>query len=237
MSECPCHMFDDDGGGAVRATLDRSFAAAGRCSPDDAQWDAIRGLFNSTLSLLQAPAGAGKTDVVLRGLAEWLLLSEGSACVEQNVSCPSDDADIEVLTPRFFLLAATPTHAARKRLEESLGVQDAFLPSSDSPAPLLHHSCVLASWLYRWAPGWENCKLAQYILKDPVASLALLIDESSMVDLKTWHDLFDVLIGLRNKYAGLRIRCVLAGDHNQLPPVGLGAVFENLCTCGVAPVL
>ena len=26
------------------------------------------------------------------------------------------------------------------------------------------------------------------------------------------------------------------GDHNQLPPVGPGAVFENLCTCGLAPV-
>ena len=234
MSECPYHEF---GGRAetMRATLDKSFAAAGRCSPDDAQWAAIRGLFNSTLSLLQAPAGAGKTDVVLRGLAEWLLLSEGSECVEQNEFCPSDDADIEVLAPRVCLLAATPTHAARKRLEESLGVQDA-LPSSDCPAPLLHHSCVLASWLYRWAPGWENCKLAQYILKDPVTSLALLIDESSMVDLRTWHDLFDVLLGLRKKYAGLRIRCVLAGDHNQLPPVGVGAVFEDLCTCGVAPV-
>ena len=110
-----------------------------------------------------------------------------------------------MLAPRVCLLAATPTHAARKRLEESLGVQDA-LPSSDCQAPLLHHSCVLASWLYRWAPGWENCKLAQCILKDPVASLALLIDESSMVDLRTWHDLFDVLLGLRSKYAGLRIR-------------------------------
>ena len=49
MSECPCHEF---GGRAetTRATLDKSFAAAGRCSPDDAQRAAIRGLFNSTLA-------------------------------------------------------------------------------------------------------------------------------------------------------------------------------------------
>ena len=49
MSECPYHEF---GGRAetMRATLDKSFAAAGRCSPDDAQWAAIRGLFNSTLA-------------------------------------------------------------------------------------------------------------------------------------------------------------------------------------------
>ena len=57
-----------------------------------------------------------------------------------------------------------------------------------------------------------------------------------MVDLNTWHDLFEVLLGLRQKLPALRVRCVLAGDHNQLPPVGVGAVFENLCTCGVAPV-
>ena len=49
MSERPYNEF---GGRAetMRATLDKSFAAAGRCSPDDAQWAAIRGLFNSTLA-------------------------------------------------------------------------------------------------------------------------------------------------------------------------------------------
>ena len=66
--------------------------------------------------------------------------------------------------------------------------------------------------------------------------MALLVDECSMVDLGTWHDLFEVLLGVRQKVPSLRIRCVLTGDHNQLPPVGVGAVFEDLYTCGVAPV-
>ena len=92
MSECPCHMFDDEGGETVRATLDRSFAAAGRCSPDDAQWDAIRGLYNSTLAVLQGPAGTGKTDVVLRGLAELLLHGYDSRYADHDVSSPCDSA-------------------------------------------------------------------------------------------------------------------------------------------------
>ena len=236
MSECPCHMFDDDRGGAVRATLDRSFAAAGRCSPDDAQWEAIRGLYNSTLSVLQGPAGTGKTDVVLRGLAELLLLSgQGSECADQEESSPYDDTAGDAPALRVCVLAAAPTHAARQRLEESLGVKRGVV-SCDGQAPLLHQSRVLASWLYRWKQGWENCKLAQVILNDPPSSLALLVDESSMVDLRTWHELFEVMLGVRRKIPSLRIRCVLTGDHNQLPPVGVGTVFEDLCTSGVAPV-
>ena len=243
MSECPCHMFDDDGGETVRATLDRSFAATGRCSPDDAQWDAIRGLYNSTLAVLQGPAGTGKTDVVLRGLAELLLSGSDSEYANHGESSPTlraaqsacDGSAGDMPTQRVCVLAAAPTHAAKQRLEGSLGVIQGAVPP-DGQTPLLHQSRVLASWLCRWKPGWENCQLAKVILKDPPASMALLVDECSMVDLGTWHDLFEVLLGVRQKVPSLRIRCVLTGDHNQLPPVGVGAVFEDLYTCGVAPV-
>ena len=97
-------MFDDEGGETVRATLDRSFAAAGRCSPDDAQWDAIRGLYNSTLAVLQGPAGTGKTDVVLRGLAELLLSGNDSGYASHGESSPCDGAAGDVPTQRLSLI-------------------------------------------------------------------------------------------------------------------------------------
>ena len=228
MSECPCYDFDDDRE-AARVAIEARFATSGRASPDDVQWATICGLYNSSLSCLQGPAGSGKTEVVLRGLAEWLLLDGDSASTAQY---EFDDESWTSCGP-VRILAATPTHAAKRRLEESLGVRDAA--SCDHSAPLLHHSTVLRAWLCRWKPGWENCKLARDVLSDPPLSLALLVDESSMVDLGDWHALFEVLLGLRRRLPGLCLRCVLAGDHDQLPPVGVGAVFENLCTCGASP--
>ena len=102
------------------------------------------------------------------------------------------------------VLAAAPTHAARQRLEESLGVIRGAVPS-DCQTPLLHQSRMLASWLYRWKPGWDKCQLAKVVLSDPPSSPALLVDECSMVDLTAWHVLFEVLLGVRQKIPSLRV--------------------------------
>ena len=122
------------------------------------------------------------------------------------------DSDVDSITgdersSRVYVLGAAPTHAARLNLEKSLGVISDDAPPDQKPT--LHRSRVLASWLWRWKPGWTNCQLAQIVLTDRPSSLALFIDESSMVDLRTWHELFETLLGLLEELPFLRARCVL----------------------------
>lgn len=232
-TEYPCYTFDTARDEAARSVVNDNLESASGNLPDDAQWNAIRGLYNSTLGVLQGPAGCGKTEVVLRGLAELLLSEEDWEYADSDVDADSLPGDER--PSRVCVLGAAPTHAARKNLEKSLGVISDDMPPPDRK-PTLHRSRVLISWLWRWKPEWKNCQLAQLVLTARPSSLALFVDESSMVDLETWHLLFETLLGLLEEVPFLRVRCVLVGDHNQLPPVGPGAVFENLCTCGLTPV-
>lgn len=55
----------------------------------------------------------------------------------------------------------------------------------------------------------------------------IIIDESSMIDI----EIMSVLLRQINPQS----RVIFVGDHNQLPPVGLGKPFEDLITSGKLP--
>jgi len=51
-------------------------------------------------------------------------------------------------------------------------------------------------------------------------STLLIVDEASMVDVGTWHELFDFMP------PGCRL--LMVGDNGQLPPVGIGQIYHDL---------
>ena len=67
-------------------------------------------------------------------------------------------------------------------------------------------------------------------LKDgEITTDVLLVDESSMPDLDTWHMLFS---SIRNE----DIRIVLVGDIKQINPIGVGTVYADLVRSKIIPV-
>lgn len=202
-----------------------------RAQPDDAQWRAILGLYHSSFALLQGPAGTGKTAMVLTTLVHLLRYQRPTTtCSETNSSKNAEDSvqrdgsteeDCEEGREGALpcILGAAPTHTAVKRIREEMG------------EGLLDDCRTLASWLSCWGSCEHQCALAKKAMKHP--SVTVIVDESSMVDLSMWDDFFKVLQELRSD--DRQIRCILAGDYQQLPPVGSGAVFEDLCKSGAAP--
>ena len=62
---------------------------------------------------------------------------------------------------------------------------------------------------------------------DPLKADAVIVDETSMVDVPLMAALLDALEG--------DCRLVLVGDPDQLPSVGPGALFADLIRSGVVP--
>ncbi|WP_256003492.1 ATP-dependent DNA helicase [Pedobacter deserti] len=71
---------------------------------------------------------------------------------------------------------------------------------------------------------WENCFLVPEERKLVIDNL--IIDESSMLDLKKLSVLFS-MIRFDHQYPK---RVILVGDENQLPPIGFGKPFHDLIT-------
>lgn len=186
--------------------------------PDDVQWGAIFGMYNSGLSVLQGPAGTGKTAVVLSTLVRLIRLTLPDACN----SCDSEDDRVDDdtnTTPPQLIIGTAPTHNAVQRLNQEIG-------------SCLDDCKTLSSLLYMRERSWKKCKLANMVQGH--STVTVIVDESSMVDIYLWGDLFHVLHELTLE--GRCVRCILAGDHQQLPPVGTGAVFEDLCKSNAVSV-
>lgn len=67
---------------------------------------------------------------------------------------------------------------------------------------------------------------------NPLEADLVVIDESSMLDVKLAAALFDACQTFENEPT----RLVLVGDKDQLPPVGAGRVFADLIEGGLVPV-
>ncbi len=102
-----------------------------------------------------------------------------------------------------------PTGKAARRLSEATG----------APATTIHR-------LLGWIPdeGFEHGP------DDPITGAdVLVVDEASMLSVQ----LADALLGA----VGGRTHVLLVGDVDQLPPVGAGAVLEDLIESGVVPTV
>ena len=109
--------------------------------------------------------------------------------------------------PQLRIQLAAPTGKAAARLSSAL---------ASSPA-------LPCSTLHRLLEARGNNRFARHA-RHPLDLDLLVVDELSMVDLPLMAALLDALPA--------QARLLLVGDAGQLPPVGTGAVLEELCRPG-----
>jgi len=107
-----------------------------------------------------------------------------------------------------FVRLAAPTGKAAKRMSEATGAE----------AVTIHRLL-----------GWNPAERAfYYSANNPIDCDVVVIDESSMVDVKIFASLLDAIDETRT-------RLVLVGDANQLPSVGPGAILADLVKSELIP--
>ncbi len=109
-----------------------------------------------------------------------------------------------------FSLSA-PTGRAAKRISELTGCE----------AKTLHRLLEYSSK--------DGDELFNKNKKNPLKYDAVIVDESSMIDLSLLSHLLEAL--------PLKSKLILVGDAAQLPPVGAGNVFRDLLDCGFIPTI
>lgn len=115
------------------------------------------------------------------------------------------------------ILLAAPTGRAAKRMTEATGYE----------AKTIHRLLELNG-----APEEDRSSLGMRFERgeeNPLEADAVIIDETSMVDIYLMHAL------LRAVCPGTRL--ILVGDVNQLPSVGAGNVLRDVIDSGVFPVV
>jgi exodeoxyribonuclease V alpha subunit len=117
-------------------------------------------------------------------------------------------AIVDALERRHLrVLLCAPTGRAAKRLAEATGRE----------AKTIHRLLEYTAGGFKRNAG------------SPLEGDAVIVDETSMVDIGLFHSLLEALPADG--------RLVLVGDQDQLPSVGPGAVLADLITSGVAPVV
>ncbi len=130
----------------------------------------------------------------------------GGPGVGKTVCTRAIVAEAEAVGARIALCA--PTGRAARRLEEATG-----------------HVAQTIHRLLGWMPG----RPATFRLGHPLPIDLIIVDESSMLNLRV----AEVLLG------GLAetTHIVFVGDSDQLPPIGAGKPFEDLISSEIAPVV
>jgi len=115
----------------------------------------------------------------------------------------------EALGAGFKVALCAPTGRAARRLEETTGGHE---------AQTIHR-------MLEWAPGGEPTFKPGH----PLPTDLVVVDESSMLNLRTMQVLLD---GLAES-----THVVFVGDADQLPPIGAGKPFDDLIASDAAPVV
>ena len=109
---------------------------------------------------------------------------------------------------KLHILLAAPTGRAAKRASESTGME----------AKTIHRLL-----------GYSGSGTFEHNEEHPLEGDVLIIDESSMIDLRLMSSLL--------KAVPENMRLILIGDINQLPSVGPGTVLKDIIDSGVFPVV
>ena len=128
--------------------------------------------------------------------------------------------------PDLDIALATPTGKASDRLGSSVAQRVAGLPVADEVKARIPTEAVTLHRLLKYSPSRRRFLRSA---DDPIPADVVVVDETSMVDLV----LFDALLNALRPDA----RLILLGDADQLPSVGAGAVFGDLCAAGAGDVV
>lgn len=156
-----------------------------------------------------------QAEAVLSAAKYRLSVITGGAGVGKTYTVDAICRLFEALGSDNIALCA-PTGKAAKRMEESMNRSASTIHMLLQPAPT------------QTADGVKF--LFQYNAKNPLVADLIVVDEVSMVDVRLFKDLLDAVDWERTVV-------VLVGDHNQLPPVGPGAVLRDIVMKGdICPV-
>ena len=146
-------------------------------------------------------------EAVTRGALEKVLVVTGGPGTGKTtlITCLIDILESH---GRAVLLCA-PTGRAAKRMAEATGRE----------AKTIHR-------LLEWSP--QNGRFLRGEA-DPLRCDALLVDETSMIDVALFHDLLAAVAP--------HAQLVLVGDRDQLPSVGPGNVLADIIASGAVPVV
>ncbi len=185
----------------LKKHLDSLFPRAGdQGSVADLQKLAAFTALRSSLCVISGGPGTGKTYTVARILALLLL-------------CAGDGAG------KLRLAMAAPTGKAAARLSESMAKALANIKVSQAIRDLLPSE---ASTLHRLLDSMPGSPHFRRNRDNPLALDALVVDETSMVDLPLMAKLLRALPA--------NARLILLGDKDQLASVEAGAVLGDICS-------
>lgn len=175
--------------------LARYFPTASGQDRHDAQQQAARAALNQALTVITGGPGTGKTTTVLKILALLLELSPN---------------------PPFIALTA-PTGKAAMRLQETIIANKAQLNCPETIKQAIPESARTLHRLLGAQPPSPNFR---HNADFPLPYDAVVVDETSMVDLALMSKLVDAL------KPGARL--ILLGDKDQLASVEAGAVLADI---------
>ncbi|HLS30379.1 MAG TPA: exodeoxyribonuclease V subunit alpha [Flavobacteriaceae bacterium] len=114
---------------------------------------------------------------------------------------------------------AAPTGKAAKRMEESLNSRDEHLKKNLKGDFALPKATTIHRLLKVKYPRMHHFKKNS---ENPLNYDVVIIDEASMIDVPLFAKLLEAIDPEKT-------RLILLGDQNQLPSVGAGSMFKDLC--------
>ena len=217
--------------GDARIALYRLWAAEGRIARalaarmdahDDVEQTALRPTFEALFP--EAASGDRQALAAVGALRHRVAVVAGGPGTGKTTTVVKLLALLLTANPDLEVALATPTGKASDRLARSIGDRLADLPVPDAVRARVPTEAATLHRLLRYSPTRRRFGRTA---ADPIPADLVVVDETSMADLV----LFDALLDALRPDA----RLVLLGDADQLPSVGAGAVFGDLCAARPLP--
>ena len=216
--------------GDARVALYRLWAAEGRIARQladrvgahDVELAALRPTFEALFP--NAASGDRQALAAVGALRHRVAVVAGGPGTGKTTTVVKLLALLLAANPDLEIALATPTGKASDRLARSIGNRLADLPVPDAVKARVPTEAATLHRLLRYSPTRRRFGRTA---ADPIPADLVVVDETSMADLV----LFDALLDALRPDA----RLVLLGDADQLPSVGAGAVFGDLCAARPLP--
>lgn len=199
-------------------------ALAARLGAADVDAEALRPTFAALFP--DAAAGDRQALAAAGALRHRLAVVAGGPGTGKTTTVVKLLALLLTADPDLEIALATPTGKASDRLAQSIADKGADLPVPDAVRDRIPTEAATLHRLLGYSPSRRRFRRSA---TDPISADVVVVDETSMADLLLVDALLDALRP--------EARLILLGDADQLPSVGTGAVFGDLCAAGAREAL
>lgn len=176
--------------------------------------------------IITGPAGTGKTAVLKKIIEPY---PSGQVLTLGPTARATDILSKRVhpsMTIHSFLFRALLYMKEFRRANNILAALHAsarrFESGGDANAAIMASIVAMRTELYRLlgvvehTPPWENIRV-------------VVVDEASLIPLDLIVQLLEVIHGLKTQNGAFCVQFIIAGDRNQLPPIGAGCFLSDMC--------